>query len=267
MDKKNNLLSIGEVAKLTGASIYSLRYYEKIKILEPVFIDPDSGYRYYSFDQTHLIEIIMLCIELDIPLKEFAKFTDPDDTMDFRAFLGYGRKLAEEKLKVLKKGLKLIGALERQMDLVDFHEAEEIYTRTLPEKFFYVKPCGGPLKGLDLLGLFELFSDIPFPDDGYSTLPEYGFLREATQSGTSFHAFIEVPRRMSKKGTVKVPAGTYMCRQSEDTQIEQSADIFGTYLSGKKSYLAIETEIFIGKHKLSKPLNEVRVIATDSHLL
>ncbi len=43
------LFSIGKLAKLTGVHIQSLRYYETIGILRPAMIDPDSGYRYYTF--------------------------------------------------------------------------------------------------------------------------------------------------------------------------------------------------------------------------
>ena len=264
MSKKNNLLTIGEVSKLSGVSIYSLRYYERINILEPALIDPESGYRYYSFDQLRLIEMIMFCVELDIPLKEFAKFTDADDTMNFRNFLGHGREIAEEKLKALKKGLKLIGALEGQMDLADSHQAGQLYTRTFPEKFFYMKPCGGPLKGAELIEIFDSFSDMPYAEEDYDDLTEYGLLCEYTPSGTSYHAYIEIPKRMArlaKKNTKKIPTGTYMCRQSADSQFGQVPELFKEYLAGKDSFLAIEAEIFTGKHKISKPLNELRVIA------
>lgn len=45
MDK---YFSIGEVSKITGLSIDRLRNYDKIGLLKPSYIDPNSGYRYYS---------------------------------------------------------------------------------------------------------------------------------------------------------------------------------------------------------------------------
>ncbi|MFD1066530.1 MerR family DNA-binding transcriptional regulator [Oceanobacillus locisalsi] len=42
-----NLYSIGETAKLNNISIQSLRYYDKIDLFTPAFIDPESNYRYY----------------------------------------------------------------------------------------------------------------------------------------------------------------------------------------------------------------------------
>ncbi|MCL2222593.1 MAG: MerR family DNA-binding transcriptional regulator, partial [Oscillospiraceae bacterium] len=52
MSKKSGLLSIGDISKFTGVSIKALRYYERIGILKPAYVDPDSLYRYYNFNQT-----------------------------------------------------------------------------------------------------------------------------------------------------------------------------------------------------------------------
>ena len=41
-----NLLSIGELAKIRNVNVQSLRYYEKLGILIPTYTNPDSGYRY-----------------------------------------------------------------------------------------------------------------------------------------------------------------------------------------------------------------------------
>lgn len=73
MDKKN-LLSIGELSKITRVHIKSLRYYDSLGILTPAFVDPDSGYRYYSFEQKALVDAIQFCVELGIPLKQFHEF-------------------------------------------------------------------------------------------------------------------------------------------------------------------------------------------------
>ena len=37
---KSNLLTIGEISKRTASSIKSLRYYDSIGLLKPVYIDP-----------------------------------------------------------------------------------------------------------------------------------------------------------------------------------------------------------------------------------
>lgn len=67
--KKDNLLSIGALSKQTGVHIKSLRYYDSLGILRPAYVDPSSGYRYYSLQQIPVVDAIQLCVDLDIPLK------------------------------------------------------------------------------------------------------------------------------------------------------------------------------------------------------
>lgn len=50
--------AIGEVSKIMGVSVQTLRYYAKIKLVEPKYISPRSGYRYYTYNQFHLIDRI-----------------------------------------------------------------------------------------------------------------------------------------------------------------------------------------------------------------
>ena len=42
------LLRIGEVARLLNLSVGTLRHYEQMGLLEPAYVDPTSGYRYYG---------------------------------------------------------------------------------------------------------------------------------------------------------------------------------------------------------------------------
>lgn len=48
------LYSIGETAKLNHVSVKSLRHYDEIGLLKPRHVDPDTGYRYYSYSQFSL---------------------------------------------------------------------------------------------------------------------------------------------------------------------------------------------------------------------
>ena len=45
------MLKIGDFSKLSRVSIRMLRHYDEIGLLKPVWIDPESGYRYYTPEQ------------------------------------------------------------------------------------------------------------------------------------------------------------------------------------------------------------------------
>ena len=100
---KNELLSIGEMAKLKGVGIKALRYYEKIGLLLPAYVDELSGYRYYDLNQSAEIDIITTCVELGIPLKEVIEYRMEDGSIDMKSLLLFGKERAHGKLKHLKK--------------------------------------------------------------------------------------------------------------------------------------------------------------------
>ena len=55
---KEGLLSIGKMAEANRVSIATLRLYDNMGLLKPVYTDPDSGYRYYDIRQTSRLDII-----------------------------------------------------------------------------------------------------------------------------------------------------------------------------------------------------------------
>ena len=65
-----DLYSIGEVAKIMGVSIQTLRYYSSIDLLQPKYTNPATGYRYYSVNQLHFIDRIKYLQKLGLSLEE-----------------------------------------------------------------------------------------------------------------------------------------------------------------------------------------------------
>lgn len=42
------MYSIGEIAKLMGLSVQTIRYYSNIGLITPCFVNPETGYRFYD---------------------------------------------------------------------------------------------------------------------------------------------------------------------------------------------------------------------------
>ena len=72
--EKQELFQIGEVARMFHLSVGSLRHYEKIGLLEPEYVDPETGYRYYSIRQFECLNTIRYLRVLDMPLPRIAGF-------------------------------------------------------------------------------------------------------------------------------------------------------------------------------------------------
>jgi DNA-binding transcriptional MerR regulator len=261
MSRKNNLFSIGEMSKITDVSIKSLRYYEEKKLLKPAYIAPDSGYRYYTFNQAHLIVLIKFAIEMEIPLKEFAKFfSEESNTINLEMFRDHAKVAAEEKIKALQRGLKYINFFEKQVALHGNYKIGEIYVREFPEKFFYVRPFDYPFCDANYSEVAKLFFEATYYEDDESE-PEYGFLIEFSPGGTKRFLFAEATKDTTNYKPI--PAGKYYCTKNDFFDIERARENFPDYLKGKDSFIAIETEAFTDKIILDKPISELRVLALN----
>ncbi len=73
MDKRD-LFSIGCVAKMFHISVGTLRHYERSGLLSPEYIDPHTGYRYYSTKQFEVLSTIRSLRVLDMPLEQIFDF-------------------------------------------------------------------------------------------------------------------------------------------------------------------------------------------------
>ncbi len=75
----SSTLPIGDFSRATHLSVKMLRHYHEIGLLEPVEVDPDSGYRRYDTDQIVTAQVIRRFRELDMPLDEIHAVLDADD--------------------------------------------------------------------------------------------------------------------------------------------------------------------------------------------
>ena len=116
---KSSLFSIGQMAKIFHISQSSIRYYEKSGFLTPEYVDPDSGYRYYSARQFEVFNTIRYLRTLDMPLPEITDFLHNRDVARIE------QKLRQQKQEVARRQQEL-SRIERKIDnrLRQLHEAQ-----------------------------------------------------------------------------------------------------------------------------------------------
>lgn len=137
---KGELLSIGEVSKMKGVGVKSLRYYERMGVLPPAYVDPDSRYRYYSMHQMVDIDIITTCIDLGIPLRELRSYMDEGGIADLEALLAWSREIAVQNLRRAEITLsQLDGYLDEARTQKKLAEAPTPYERSLPKQLLLCK--------------------------------------------------------------------------------------------------------------------------------
>lgn len=106
MEEKENLLSISEMAKLRKVTTETLRHYDRIDLFKPAYIDPDSGYRYYSIAQYEKLGTIKELRQLGMGLEEIKEyFSDRNVRKSMELLKKYHEKLVLEiqQKKALEK--------------------------------------------------------------------------------------------------------------------------------------------------------------------
>ncbi|MET0323903.1 MAG: MerR family transcriptional regulator [Ilumatobacteraceae bacterium] len=63
-------LTIGEFSKMTYLSVKALRHYHDVGLLEPVAVDPVTGYRRYAASQVGTAQAIRRFRDVDMPIDE-----------------------------------------------------------------------------------------------------------------------------------------------------------------------------------------------------
>ena len=132
--EKRELFRIGDVAKMFRLSVSSLRHYEKIGLVQPEYIDRETGYRYYSTRQFECLNTIRYLRVLDMPLPQIADFLKNRDVARIQGML------CQQKEAVIRKQREL-RSIERKIDrrLEQLHDAlhaekERIELRQVPPR-------------------------------------------------------------------------------------------------------------------------------------
>lgn len=108
----------GTVADMTGLSIHTLRYYEKIGLLDEVARNA-SGHRRYSPLDVRRLEFIKRMRATDMPIEEIKRYIElyqsPDNTLEERSqMLEEQRDRLQQQLAELRETLAF---LEYKIDL------------------------------------------------------------------------------------------------------------------------------------------------------
>ncbi|MEG2788679.1 MAG: helix-turn-helix domain-containing protein [Romboutsia sp.] len=146
-----SLFSIGEVSKIKGITIKALRYYHKMGILIPKYIDEFTGYRYYTIEQFIYIDLIKGCRALGTSIAELQEIFKECDTDELLAFLQLKRNEAEDNINNMKEIIKNIDTLNESVQYSkDVLRNEEIEVEFFDDRYIVVAPCkeSGKLKEL-----------------------------------------------------------------------------------------------------------------------
>ena len=123
------MMTVNEVSKLTGVSIRTLQYYDKIGLLHPANYT-EAGYRLYDDAALETLQQILLFRELEFPLKDIKEIISSQDfdrskALEQQIELLKLKKEHIENLIDLALGIKAIGVKPLKFDAFDTRKIDE----------------------------------------------------------------------------------------------------------------------------------------------
>ena len=137
----DNLMRIGEVARMFNLSAGSIRHYERLGLLNPAFVDEESGYRYYGPRQLSILNNISYLRVLGMPLDQIKTLVTERGVEGMERQLASQLELVRERIgelrgiqRELERRLDILSdAMGSELDVVKLVETPELRIATLED--------------------------------------------------------------------------------------------------------------------------------------
>ncbi len=121
-----DLESIGRFSRRSGIPVSHLRHYHEVGLLQPAYVDPESGYRYYSAAQSEAAEVIGILRSIDMPVRDIQRVLADPSEANVREVLATHRARLEDRLTQVASRLESIDRIVREGKIVKQpHEVTE----------------------------------------------------------------------------------------------------------------------------------------------
>lgn len=144
MDSK--LLSITKLAKLRNITSETLRYYDRINLVKPNYVDPNTKYRYYSILQYEELGTIRELRQLGMSIDEISNYFD---NRNFKKSVEILEKYQEALHSEIEKKIKLEKVLNKKLSFLkqlnSLSPVNKIKEILIPDRYMitFDKPAGG----------------------------------------------------------------------------------------------------------------------------
>lgn len=104
-------VSVGQFATMTHLSVKTLHHYHHVGLLEPVHVDPATGYRYYSLDQLPTAQLIRRLRDLRMPVTDVRDVLTAQNPRDRETLISAHIDHLESELAQTKAAVNSLRAL------------------------------------------------------------------------------------------------------------------------------------------------------------
>lgn len=128
------IYKIGIFSKLTHIPVSQLRYYDKIGLFRPSYVNRDTGYRYYTADQIPTLNRILILKDLGFPLESIMSLIRGNISNE--SMLGMLRLLEIQTQQTIEKEQIRLHRIQNQIKVLHQDEMYAIVQKTIPEQLF-----------------------------------------------------------------------------------------------------------------------------------
>lgn len=231
---KNDLLSITELARLRKVTSETLRHYDRVGLIKPDYVDPQTRYRYYSIRQYERLGTIKELRALGLSIDEIKEYFD-------------GRNL-EKSLAILKERQRLlIREIEEKMLLSQvlgrkLHFLDDVrhlpaigvpFKCHIPRRYIitFGEPAGGPREhAFAFTKLEQYLTDVApvLASDCIGVYCDRRILYPSEDYIPCVPMLFVQPDSIEKDHMVTVPPNEYLCMFYRGTGLEEYNESFET---------------------------------------
>jgi MerR family transcriptional regulator, aldehyde-responsive regulator len=129
------MYTIRQVAELTSFSPDTLRYYEKVGLVEPVRRGP-GGVRIYSDDHLYLLRVLKCLKKTGLPLEDIKEFLQQGQLSERGKISQEGNEHpVVQRIKILSEHLARMEEQRQELDEIIYHTKQklQIYSELLEQ--------------------------------------------------------------------------------------------------------------------------------------
>lgn len=232
--------TVGEVSRITGVSKDTLRFYDKIDLFKPSFVDSQNGYRYYTYDQFWKIDIIVCCRKLNIPTQKIREILSSEDNDIVVKLMKEHQKAAlnlSDYFKRVAEDIEWYVEQHRQICQAELQSA--VTVKQLPQKTVIYGKNTEDARAYHLK-LQEICRDAVNYND--SIRRSYGFILDHSRIGENKFIkqgeYIELGNNtyeeIDTRHFITLPAGHYACYMVKVVQDYADFTVLNQWLSANK---------------------------------
>jgi DNA-binding transcriptional MerR regulator len=131
------MFKIGDFSRLTRVSIKTLRHYDEIGLFIPIYVEPVTGYRYYSFDQLPRLNRILALRGLGFTLEQIREMLTDDTSLvlsagQLRAMLTLRRAQLQQEIDARQIQLANVESRLQQIEQEGNMSEVEVLVKSVP---------------------------------------------------------------------------------------------------------------------------------------